>query len=275
MPPDMRPEMMKDEYFDMYRVLSKIPGVTFSANTQVGADAYAGWLSMPNGSIHVVHNAAEQISATGSDIDRKRWEKFEKSTVDADFTFGAVFRFDQNKRPRMWLEFAATAAVAHPRSRFVLVGDGNLLSDAQAYAEELGIAEKCLFVGKSHNVGYWMSKMDALGLTSKLEGLPNVLIEAQLAGIPVISTPAGGTAEAFIPDETGFLLGAAEQPQLAQFLQHYLTLATDIPRRESMAISAKLFATDTFAMNNILPQTLQLLSGVPAPEIQLQTAVRA
>lgn len=275
MPPDLRPEMMKDEYFDMYRALSEIPGVTFSANTHAGADAYTNWLDLPNGSIRVVHNAADPITTEGTDIDRKRWKKFDKSTADADFTFGAVFRFDQNKRPHMWLEFAATSAAIHPHSRFILVGDGNLLSDAQAYAEEIGIADRCLFVGKSRNVGYWMSKMDALGLTSRLEGLPNVLIEAQLAGIPVISTPAGGAGEAFIPNQTGFLLGAAEQPQLAQFLQHYQTLATDLPRRKAMGASAASFAADAFAMDNILPQTLQLLSGAPPIELQPETAVRA
>ena len=275
MPPDLRPEMMKDEYFDMYCALSKIPGVTFSANTHAGANAYARWLDLPTDAIKVVHNAAETITADGSDLEQKRWEKFVKSTPDADFTFGAVFRFDQNKRPHMWLEFAAAAMVAHPCSRFVLVGDGNLLPAAQSYAEELGIAHRCLFVGKSRNVGYWLSKMDALGLTSRLEGLPNVLIEAQLAGIPVISTPAGGASEAFIPNQTGFLLGSTEQPQLAQFLGYFLTLATNTAQRERMGKAAAAFASENFAMDCILPKTLQLLSGTTAPEAAHKTAARA
>ncbi len=275
MPPDLRPEMMKDEYFDMYRDLSKIPGVTFSANTHAGADAYARWLSLPADAIHVVHNAADTITTDGTDLERKRWDKFAESTAEADFTFGAVFRFDQNKRPHMWLEFAAAAMVAHPCSRFVLVGDGTLLSTVQAYAEELGIAHRCLFVGKSRNVGYWLSKMDALGLTSRLEGLPNVLIEAQLSGIPVISTPAGGAAEAFIPGKTGFLLGSTEQPQLAQFLGHFLTLATNTTQRDAMGKAAAAFASQTFAMDRILPKTLQLLSGTSIPEVQQNTAARA
>ncbi len=275
MPPDLRPEMMKDEYFDMYCTLAKIPGVTFSANTHAGADAYARWLNLPADTIRVVHNAAETIATNGTNLEHKRWEAFAKSTPDADFTFGAVFRFDQNKRPHMWLEFAAAAMVAHPCSRFVLVGDGSLLSAAQTYAKELGIAHRCLFVGKSRNVGYWLSKMDALGLTSRLEGLPNVLIEAQLSGIPVISTPAGGAAEAFIPNQTGFLLGSTEQPQLAQFLGYFLTLATNKAQRETMGKAATAYASDTFAMDSILPKTLQLLSGASAADIPHKTAARA
>ena len=275
MPPDLRPEMMKNEYFDMYCALSKIPGVTFSANTHAGADAYARWLDLPANAVQVVHNAADMIATDCTDLEHKRWERFAESTADTDFTFGAVFRFDQNKRPHMWLEFAAAALVAHPCSRFVLVGDGTLLSTAQSYAEELGIAHRCLFVGKSRNVGFWLSKMDALGLTSRLEGLPNVLIEAQLSGIPVISTPAGGAAEAFIPNQTGFLLGSTEQPQLAQFLRHFLTLATDTTHREAMGKAAAAFASETFAMGSILPKTLELLSGTTASETARKTAARA
>jgi len=275
MPPDVRPEMMKDEYFDMYCALSKIPGVTFSANTHAGADAYARWLDLPADAIRVVHNAADAIDCDGTDLEKNRWDTFRKSTRDADFTFGAVFRFDQNKRPHMWLEFAAAALVTHPNSRFVLVGDGTLLSAAQSYAKELGIAHRCLFVGKSRNVGYWLSKMNALGLTSRLEGLPNVLIEAQLSGIPVISTPAGGAAEAFIPGQTGFLLGPTEPLQLAQFLGHFLTLANNPTQREAMGKAAAAFAAETFAMGSILPKTLHLLSGTQATEAVHKAAVRA
>jgi len=149
------------------------------------------------------------------------------------------------------------------------------LATVKTYAEELGIAHRCLFVGKSRNVGYWLSKMDALGLTSRFEGLPNVLIEAQLSGIPVISTPAGGAAEAFIPNQTGFLLGSTEQPQLAQFLGHFMTLANNSAQREVMGKAAAAFAAETFAMESILPKTLHLLSGTSTVETPHKSAVRA
>jgi len=265
MPPDMRPEMMREGYFDLYLALAETPGVTFSANTHAGADAYARWLGLPQDSIHVVHNAADTICATGCESDTARWREFETSTADSDFTFGGVFRFDQNKRPMMWLEFVAAALVVHPQSRFILVGDGAGFDAAKNYAEELGIAHRCLFTGKSKNVGYWLSKMDALGLLSRLEGLPNVLIEAQLSGIPVISTPAGGAAEAFLPNQTGFLLGSTENPQLAEFLRFYIALSGDQKRRAQMGRNACAFAGQSFAMETILPQTLELLSDTTRP----------
>jgi len=275
MPPNLRPEMMKDEYFEMYRALSQTPGVTFSANTHASAKAYAAWLDLPGNSIKVVHNAANPLLEEGDKTDIAKWETFVAETPDADFTFGAIFRFDQNKRPLLWLEFAAAALVAHPASRFVLVGDGLELQAAKTYARDMGFSHRCLFVGKSRNVGYWLSRMNALGLTSRLEGLPNVLIEAQLAGLPVISTPAGGASETFIHGQSGFLLDSTQTPRLEQFLGYYLELANNSERRASMATAAKTFAMETFAIDKILPETLQLLSDTLPERRRQKQAVRA
>ncbi len=265
MPPNLRPEMMKDEYFDMYLALSKVPGVQFSANTYAAADSYADWLGMPRGSILTVHNAADALPTEGTDTDITMWEEFTARTADADFTFGGVFRFDQNKRAKLWLEFAAAAYAAYPRSRFVLVGDGAELTDAKALAAEFGFSDRCLFTGRTPSVGYWLNRMDALGLTSRLEGLPNVLIEAQFAGVPVISTPAGGAGEAFVHGQTGYLMSDTENPKLPEFLRFYLNLAYDAKQRRNMGIAARKFARQSFSIDRIMPQTLDLLSGRAEP----------
>ena len=43
-------------------------------------------------------------------------------------------------------------------------------------------------------------------LTSKVEGLPNVIIEAQYSGVPVLTTNAGGARECIIEGETGIVV---------------------------------------------------------------------
>jgi glycosyltransferase involved in cell wall biosynthesis len=143
-----------------------------------------------------------------------QWEAFLAATPAADHTVGGVFRFDTDKRPLMWIRFAARYARAHPNARFLLVGGGRLLDDAIALAESLGVRDRILFVGRSTEVGYWMKRMDVLVLMSSFEGLPNVLIEAQFLGVPVVSTPAGGAAECFIEGVTGHILGSAEKTDL-------------------------------------------------------------
>src|SRR5690606_23905969 len=53
-------------------------------------------------------------------------------------------------------------------------------------------------------------------LLSRFEGLPNVLIEAQYSGVPVVTTPAGGAAECLIEGVTGRVVSRCDKPDLGE-----------------------------------------------------------
>jgi glycosyltransferase involved in cell wall biosynthesis len=72
--------------------------------------------------------------------------------------------------------------------------------------KELDIGDNVRFEGKSNTVGLWLEVMDLFLLTSDVEGLPNVIIEAQGFGVPVVSTNAGGASEVIIPDVSGYIV---------------------------------------------------------------------
>ncbi|MEI6641075.1 MAG: glycosyltransferase [Novosphingobium sp.] len=214
LPPVIRRHMFQPEYEVMYRALAAVPGVEFISNSKAAARAYAEWLDLPLERFAIVYNGVQRMaSASSEDLDTQ-WQDFLAATPDADHTVGGVFRFDTDKRPLLWIRFAARYAKAHPKARFLLVGGGRLLDDAIALAESLGVRDRILFVGRSTEVGYWMKHMDVLVLMSSFEGLPNVLIEAQFLGVPVVSTPAGGAAECFIEGVTGHILGSADKTDL-------------------------------------------------------------
>ena len=67
-----------------------------------------------------------------------------------------------------------------------------------------------------------MSKFDVLLLTSRYEGLPNVLIEAQLLGIPVVSTNCGGASETFVDNLSGLLIKKNDPKLIADSLSSLL-----------------------------------------------------
>jgi glycosyltransferase involved in cell wall biosynthesis len=165
------------------------------------------------------------MMAEPSDECERRWNEFVEATGDAEHTIGSVFRFNTDKQPLLWIRFAARYLRRHPKSRFVMVGGGRLLPNAQQLADELGISDRILFVGSSNRVGYWMSKMDVLVLLSRYEGLPNVLIEAQYMGVRVVTTPAGGAAECLIDGVTGHVLECAEKPDLEDIVRSVHDLA--------------------------------------------------
>lgn len=224
LPPSMRRHMYRPEYEILYRAMAEVPGVTFLSNNQSAAQAYADWLDIPIDRFTIVYNGVERMHPVPSSQCEECWTKFIDETSDATQTIGGVFRFDTDKQPLLWIRFARRYLKRHPDSRFVLVGGGRLLPNAEQLAEEFGIKDRILFVGRSMHVGYWMSKMDVLVLLSRYEGLPNVLIEAQYMGVRVVTTPAGGASECLIDGVTGHVLECAEKPDLERVVDRVRNL---------------------------------------------------
>ncbi len=229
LPPSMRRHLYRPEYEVFYRAMAEVPGVMFVSNSLSTARAYAEWLDIPVSRFGIVYNGVEPMRPEPSPECAERWNAFVEATFDAEHTIGGVFRFDTDKQPLLWIRFAARYLKRHPASRFVLVGGGRLLPNAEELAEKLGISDRILFTGRSTRVGYWMSKMDVLVLMSRYEGLPNVLLEAQYMGVRVVTTPAGGAAECLIDGTTGYVLECAEKPDLERVVErvHSLALRSD------------------------------------------------
>ena len=85
----------------------------------------------------------------------------------------------------------------------------------QALAAHLGLAERVRFLGLRSDVPDIIRVARVAVLTSEIEGLPNILLEAQLAGCPVVATRAGGTSEVVEDDVTGFLVEIGDHAAVA------------------------------------------------------------
>lgn len=216
LPPNIRANRHKPEYEVLYKALARVPGIEFMTNSHAAAREYAQWLGLPEQRFTVLWNAVPALDSDGPAEDREKWESFVRRTPDATETIGGVFRFESDKRPLLWIRMAARYLRRRPGARFVIVGAGQKLEEARELVRKLRITRRVLFVGTSSAVGYWYDKMDVKVLLSRFEGLPNVLIEAQQLGTPVVSTPAGGAQECFVEGVTGHILDCAVQPDLDQ-----------------------------------------------------------
>jgi Vi polysaccharide biosynthesis protein TviE len=116
-----------------------------------------------------------------------------------------------------------------------------------------------LFVGVSSSVGFWLSKMDLFMLLSKQEGLPNVVIEAQLSGVPVVITPAGGAPESLIPGVTGIVTGPDPSPD--EIATIVVELAQLPDRLHAMGSAGVGWANRAFSNAGMLRATLSLIEG--------------
>jgi L-malate glycosyltransferase len=112
----------------------------------------------------------------------------------------------------------ASAAVLRGRANvhFVLVGDGPLRSEIEHQAATLGIADHVHLLGDRTDVSRLISGFDLVVLASLHEGLPNAVMEAMTACVPVVATAVGGTKELITDGETGFLVPPANSAALAE-----------------------------------------------------------
>jgi len=257
LPPIIRRHMLIPEYEIMYRAIAQIPGVAFISNSKGAAKAYAEWLDIPLERFKIVYNGVPKMTCNATPEADAMWDDFLARTPGGDHVVGGVFRFDTDKRPTWWIRFASHYARRHPDARFLLVGDGRLFGECVQMAKDLKIDDRILFVGRSTNVGYWMKKMDVLVLMSSFEGLPNVLIEAQYLGVPVVSTPAGGASECFMEGVTGHILGSADRTDFEEACIKTNALLGRAQREEIFGPATSDFLEPNFSINRMLENFLR------------------
>ena len=88
----------------------------------------------------------------------------------------------------------------------LIVGGGKMEKTVLHWINEKGLHDEVKLVGEVNDVASWLEMMDVFLFTSLSEGLPNVLIEAQAFGLPVVSTRVGGVSEVVSHRKTGLLV---------------------------------------------------------------------
>jgi glycosyltransferase involved in cell wall biosynthesis len=115
--------------------------------------------------------------------------------------------------------FLLAAAAQVPDATFVLAGDGPLRAQLEAQARELGIADRCVFLGHRSDVPDLLAAADLLVLSSLYEGLPVSVLEAMAAQRPVVATAIGGTDEAITHEAGGLLVPPRDVTALASAIR--------------------------------------------------------
>jgi glycosyltransferase involved in cell wall biosynthesis len=107
----------------------------------------------------------------------------------------------------------AFAAIQHhaPDLRLVLVGAGPLESELRDLATGLGVADGVHFVGYQPNSAPYLQAFDVFALTSRSEGMPQVVLEASICGVPIVAPRVGGVPEVIEHHRTGLLFEPGDQ----------------------------------------------------------------
>ncbi|MEZ4736419.1 MAG: glycosyltransferase family 4 protein [Caldilineaceae bacterium] len=133
-----------------------------------------------------------------------------------------VARLHTQKGHTYLLEAVPTILQQVPNAHFVFVGDGILCEQIHQQIHQLGIEDHIHMIGVRQDIPYILANSDLFVLPSLWEGLPNVILEAMAAQVPVVATNVDGTPELVTDGETGCLVPPAHSQQLSQAILRLL-----------------------------------------------------
>lgn len=241
-----------------YRALLRHPRVVLLNNSQAGARDYEQWLALPRDTVKVIRNGFDFAPLEHTECRRRGGQLRNRFGIPADATVvGSALRFSEEKQPLLWIDVAQRVLERRGDVLFLIVGDGPLRGEARRYAEAKGIARRIVMPGYERDAAAAIAAMDVFLLTSRAEGLPNVLIEAQGFGVPVVTTNAGGAAETLDEGRTGFAV-----PHCAERLaQAVLRILGDAAWRQAVRTAAPRFVREQFSTVRMVDRTLDAYLG--------------
>jgi glycosyltransferase involved in cell wall biosynthesis len=186
---------------------------------------------LPPQKIHVIHNGVDC-----NQFVRTRQNKntlFPGLKESAKLIAVVANMYNAVKGHEHLIDAARTVCREAPEATFLLIGDGQERPRLEQQVEAAGLKKNLLFLGQRQNIPELLACCDLSVLPSQAEGLPNALLEAMAAGLPVVATQVGGIPEVIETGVTGLLVPSGDPDALAHAILLVLqdsALATRLAR---------------------------------------------
>lgn len=162
-----------------------------------------------------------------------------------------VARFSEQKDHLLLLR-ALAGLETEADFEVLFAGEGELEPRARAAAERLGLASRVRFLGTRSDVPALLARAQVFVLVSNWEGFPLTIVEAMRAGLPVVASDVGGSREAVVDGETGFLVPRGDENMLRERLRRLLL---DAELRARMGAAGYTRFRANFTLDQMLEKT--------------------
>lgn len=204
------------------------------------ARAYLIGRGVPARKVSAIYNGVCDWQTGRATLDKLRSEI---SIGPDDIVLGTVARLEEQKGIEYLLE-AFQRIHAMPNLILCIVGDGSLMEDLRAQSRNLGIAAQVRFCGWRSDSRDIISLFDVFVLPSLFESFPFTIVEAMMAGKPVVASDVGGVREAVSHGETGLLV----LPKDVEMLTEAVASLVESPElRSRMGAAARSVALSKFS----------------------------
>jgi glycosyltransferase involved in cell wall biosynthesis len=136
-----------------------------------------------------------------------------------------------------------------PDLRLQIAGAGPELPALEREVSSCGLKDAVTFLGWQADLEAWYAGWDIFVQPSLDEGLPIAVLEAMAAGLPVVATAVGGTAELVAEGRTGWLVPPRDSAALAQRIR---ALLLNPEQRRAMGAAAQVRVQDNFSVDQMV-----------------------
>lgn len=169
------------------------------------------------------------------------------------FVLLTVGRLEAEKRVQDLIAVVARLRDAYPSLGLVIVGDGHERGRLEKYARTRGVGDRVVFLGWRTDAWGLMQSANAYIQASAYEGCQGTLLEAALAGVPIITTDVGIVGEVFVGYENVFAAPVGDPTNLAALTAR---LIEDHMARRTLSIEGKRAAQDFIAKMRNSPEDI-------------------
>lgn len=143
---------------------------------------------------------AAKVTVASNAVDAKRFDRRTDASkqaardelgLGADPVVGCLGALVREKRP----SWAIQVAQELPSIELLMAGGGPLRPELEQQVAKAGIGSRVKFLGSLSDPKPFLDAIDVLLLTSETEGVPGVILEAAMVGLPVVATDVGGVGE--------------------------------------------------------------------------------
>ncbi len=204
---------------------------TIVGNSQAVVDFYRDSVGIQASRLSMIHSGIDPGEANPIDVQARRTAR---KSLGLDDDAGPVLffagRLAEQKRVDDLIKAADILQHLYPKIRLLIAGDGPLRASLADFAAGVDLGGKSQFLGLRDDMDTLYAAADIVVLPSSYEGLPNLVMEAQLRAIPVVASAAPGTIELVENESTGLLYPVGDSTDLARKLERVISDA-DLARR--------------------------------------------
>lgn len=163
--------------------------------------------------------------------------------------------FRVEKGHRVLVETFARLRALNSDAFLVFAGDGILRKEIEQLVADKGLSEKARFIGSVSDVRPLLANAAVSVITSTAETFSVAMLESMAMEVPLVAMDVGGTGEAVIPGQTGWLVPAGDVDAMARALHAALS---DRESRKQLAQAARQYVLQNFTEEKMAREMEQL-----------------